>query len=563
MIELRGYQRNALEKLYAWWMSHPGAAESPLAVLPTGSGKAIMIAELTRHMFDTWPEEHPRTIVLVPSKELAEQNAEKLKSLIPNHLKLSFYSASMGRKDPTADVIVATIGSIYKQAHRLGDIKCVIIDEAHLVNSDGESAGRYRQFLQDLSKYCKFRVVGFTATPFRGNGAWLTEGHTPLFTGVSGTVTVQELLDLGYLAPLVRPIDTVHTRVQTDDIATTNGDFNLGQLAERVEGYLPSAADDACALAVDRKKWLAFLPTVANANAFSRLLNDRGISASVVTGETPKKEREVLIDQFRKGQIRCLVTVLALATGFDVPDVDCICWLRPTKSPVLYVQGAGRGMRIADGKKDCLWLDFSDTTERLGPVDAIKGRTKRSPSAAGAPISICNHCGEVVRPPSPMFCPSCGAQMREDKVDEKRQVSSHAILASQTGSKLKEHNVTRVSYSAHRKAEKPTSIRVDYWNELHKVATEWICPLHGGYTTSKAQKWIDRRTLDINHQRHVCEPINSGIRETKEGNSSLWSIESWIDTFAEELVQPSRIVVNHKEKFPEIVQHFFEAEVAA
>lgn len=153
--------------------------------------------------------------------------------------------------------------------------------------------------------------------------------------------------------------------------------------------------------------------------------------------------------------------------------------------------------------------------------------------------------------------------MREAKVDEKRQVSNHAILASQTGARLQEHKVTRVSYSAHRKAEKPTSIRVDYWDGLHKVATEWICPLHGGFATGKAQKWIDRRTPDIDYRRHLCEPTHSGIRDIKESSSGSWSIESWIDTFADELLQPSRIVVNHKEKFPEIVRHFFESKVVA
>ena len=87
--------------------------------------------------------------------------------------------------------------------------------------------------------------------------------------------------------------------------------------------------------------------------------------------------------------------MLALATGFDVPDVDCIIWLRPTQSPVLYVQGAGRGLRIAEGKQNCLWIDFSDTTERLGPVDGIRGRkrgrkswkpSRRSRCAANAAI---------------------------------------------------------------------------------------------------------------------------------------------------------------------------------
>ena len=135
---LRYYQQRAIDCLYDWWMAHPGAHEAPLLVLPTGAGKSVVIAELTRLLFDTWPEAHPRTVVLVPSKELAEQNADKLARLMPSHISLGYYSASLGRKRADADVIVATIGSIYKDAHLLGNIKCVIIDEAHLVNPDGK-----------------------------------------------------------------------------------------------------------------------------------------------------------------------------------------------------------------------------------------------------------------------------------------------------------------------------------------------------------------------------------------------------------------------------------------
>ena len=240
-----------------------------------------------------------------------------------------------------------------------------------------------------------FRVVGFTATPFRGNGVWLTDGDDPLFTGIAHETPVSELLQAGYLSPLIRPIDAIQSRIDTSGISTSNGDYNIGQLSDRVSDYLPAAADEACTLAADRHKWIAFLPTVANAEAFASLLNHRGIPALVVCGDTPKKEREQRIASFRRGDVRCLVTVLALATGFDVPDVDCIIWLRPTQSPVLYVQGAGRGLRIAEGKQNCLWIDFSDTTERLGPVDGIRGRkrgrkswkpSRRSRCAANAAI---------------------------------------------------------------------------------------------------------------------------------------------------------------------------------
>lgn len=541
-MSLRPYQQRTIDQLYAWWMAHPGNDENPLVVVPTGGGKSIIIAELCRLLFDTWPEDHPRTVVVVPSKELAEQNAAKLIAMLPSHIRVGYYSASLGRKQPDADVIVATIGSIYKSAHVLGNIRCVCIDEAHLVNPDGAEAGRFRQFLTDLGKYCAFRTVGFTATPFRGNGIWLTEGDAPLFTGVAHTVTVAELLEAGFLAPLVRPMDVLKTRIDTSGIKTTSGDYNLGELSDRVDDYLPAAADEACALAADRRKWLAFTATVTNAQSLAHLLCARNVRSAVVTGDTPKTEREDLIAQFRRGELRCLVTVLALATGFDVPDVDCLLWLRPTKSPVLYVQGAGRGFRIADGKTDCLWLDFSDTTERLGPVDAIKGRKrpKASDREGVAPTKTCDECGEQCPAAAP-FCPSCGFEFPA-KVQEVREASNAAILSSQARPLLVTHPVDRVSYRLHQKEGKPDSIRVDYWHGFHVVGSEWVCLDHGGFAAEKARNWWGKR----NPQGFAHMP-----------GSTHQALEWLEDGFTPR--QPTAIVMNQTGKFPELVTHIWEA----
>ena len=111
-MELRAYQQTSIDGLYGWWQKHTAITDCPLLVLPTGAGKSVVIAELVRLLFDTWPESHPRTVVLVPSKELAEQNADKLMRILPSHIRVGYYSASLGRKQPDADVIVATIGSI-------------------------------------------------------------------------------------------------------------------------------------------------------------------------------------------------------------------------------------------------------------------------------------------------------------------------------------------------------------------------------------------------------------------------------------------------------------------
>lgn len=539
-MELRSYQQTSIDGLYAWWQKHSAITDCPLLVLPTGAGKSVVIAELVRLLFDTWPESHPRTVVLVPSKELAEQNADKLMRILPSHIRVGYYSASLGRKQPDADVIVATIGSIAKSAHLLGNIRCVIIDEAHLVNPDG--AGQYRQFLADLARYCVFRVVGFTATPFRGNGVWLTDGDSPLFTGIAHETPVSELLQAGYLSPLIRPIDAIQSRIDTSGISTSNGDYNIGQLAERVGEYLQSAAEEACQLAADRNKWIAFLPTVANAEAFAELLNQRGIPTLVVCGDTPKKEREQRIASFRRGEVRCLVTVLALATGFDVPDVDCIIWLRPTQSPVLYVQGAGRGLRIAEGKQNCLWVDFSDTTERLGPVDGIRGRKRgRKKLDAVAPFAVCGNCGNQVRPASAMECPDCGTTLREPEPEESRAASNAAIMAHQVQPNINTYPIDRVSYARHQKPGSPDSLRAEYWCGLRIVAREWVCLNHQGFARAKAERWWSARN-----------PEGFGFVPCSVDQAFEWLDDGF------ELRKPVSIAINESGKYPEIVSHQWE-----
>ena len=549
-MQLRTYQQRTIDCLYNWWCAHPGINETPLLVLPTGAGKSHVIAELVRLLFDTWPESHPRTVVLVPSKELAEQNAEKLAGYLPTHISLGYYSASLGRKVPNADVIVATIGSIYKDAHLLGNIKCVIIDEAHLVSTDGKETGRYRKFLTDLAKTCNFRVVGTTATPFRGNGVWLTDGEDPLFTGIAATVTVGELLEANYLAPLIRPIDAITAHIDTTGVKTTGGDYNMGELAERVESALPGVAENAVKLAVDRKKWLAFTATVENAQSLRHQLRLHGITCEVVTGDTPAADRKRFIAEFRAGHIRCLVTVLALATGFDVPDVDCIIWCRPTISPVLYVQGAGRGLRIAPGKTDCLWLDFSDTTERLGPVDAIKGRKKRKSKdeEATAPHKICDNCGErcAVRA---LECASCGYQFPEPEPEnDPRTASNAAIMAHQVEPKIVDYPVSDVRYSIHQKEGKPDSLKVDYFAGLRRVGSEWVCFEHQGFARAKAEQWWAKRV----ELRRPPQLVKDVIDHYQQNNAED---QDWRT--------PTAIRVNETGKYPEIIGYQWAEEKEA
>jgi DNA repair protein RadD len=539
-MKLRDYQSKTVADLFAWWTDHQENNDVPLLVLPTAAGKSVICADIVRRMFDDYPDFHPRTVVLVPSKELAEQNAAKLVALLPSHVSVGFVSASLGKKQFTSDVIVATIGSIAKSAHLLGNIKVVIIDEAHLVSTKGADAGMYRQFLASLAKFCNFRVCGMTATPFRGNGVWLTDGDSPLFTGIAHNVTMRELLDDGYIAPLVPPPGALTVRIDSSNVGISNGDYKINELSEVVEKYLQNVAEEAAKLAADRKKWIAFTPSVANAESLCEKFNDLCISSAVVCGDTPKDERERLIRHFRQGKIDCLVTVLALSVGFDVPDVDCIVWCRPTKSPVLYVQGMGRGVRIYEGKADCLVLDFTDTVERLGPVDTIRGRSAKG-GGGDAPYCLCPECGDRNHATA-MICAACGAIIREEIVKPMNAIASRAALLSHQVKAAEPVwiDVTKATYSRHQKEGKPDTLRVDYYGGILRVASEWVCFDHSGYARNKADDWFRTRKPETFTASPGC----------------VDQLLDWIDS-GFTLRQPNKILTRQNGKFTEIVSHDF------
>ena len=541
---LRPYQSRTVGDLFAWWTKHQEPHDIPVLALPTAAGKSVICAEIVRQMYAEWPDYEPRTVVLVPSKELAEQNADKLVKLLPSSISVGFVSASLGKKQHHADVIVATIGSIHKSAHLLGNIKCVVIDECHLVNS--KDAGMFRNFLRDLGKYCEFRTVGMTATPFRGNGIWLTDGDKPLFTGIASNVTMREMLDAGFISPLIPPASRIATRIDASGVGTAQGDYKVGELSQCVDTYLFDVAREAALLASDRRKWIAFTPSVENAETLTFRLNQRGIGSAVVCGETPKDDRARLIAQFRRGELRCLVTVLALSVGFDVPDVDCIVWCRPTKSPVLYVQGMGRGVRISEGKEDCLVLDFTDTVERLGPVDTIKGRAKTKGGPQDAPFCICDECG-ARNLAAALVCVECGAVIREEIEEPK---SARVSLAALLSTRLPAPEpiwweISRVQYAIHSRPGKTDSLRVDYYSGILRVASEWVCFDHTGYALQKAHEWFERRKPE-------------GYTHSPGTVSQLMD---WINGgFV--LTAPARIATMQNGKFQQVVEFEFEGVTA-
>jgi DNA repair protein RadD len=542
-MQLRPYQSRTLDELWDWFTRHNGG--NPIVEACVGAGKSLMIAALAQRADVEF--KGTRILVLVHQKELLEQNVEKLVRIWPE-ANVGLYSAAIGRKDLHCQITYATIGSIYKRAFDIGRIDIVLADECHLINP--KEAGMWRSFLKDLA-LCNpnTRVIGWTGTPFRGNGVWLTAGDEPLFTNIATQVKMKELLELGFLAPLV-PAPTV-ARIDTRDVRMSGDDYVVSELAKVTdrEELVEATCDEIVQLAADRKRWLVFAVTIAHAEHVRDALKVRGVQAELVSGDTPKHERAALIAGYRAGRIRCLVNVGVLTTGFDVPEVDFIALLRATKSPVLYVQIAGRGMRCvganivesaANGKADCLWADFTDTTAIMGPVDAVKGRLPIGKRKGEAPHKLCPSCGSQ-NPASATECLDCGFLFPEpERIKHGHQASNAAVLSSQKETLFETVTVSEVRYRLHNKPGSPPSLRVEYYDGLLKKAAEWVCLGHQGFARTKAERWWQQRT--------TIDAIPGSTEEALE----------WLEYSSAVLRKPEAIIVTKAEKYPSIVSYHWE-----
>lgn len=526
---LRPYQRRALDDLYEWFGRHPNG--NPIVDACVGAGKSVLIATLCREAIEQWPE--TRIVMTVASRELCQQNLHKLLAVWPE-APASLYSASLGARQLGGAVLYSTIGSIYKRAHQLGAVSLLLVDECHLIGS--AETGMYRQLIADLTKYNPgMRVIGWTGTAFRGNGIWLTDQDEPIFHGIAAKITMRELLDSKYLSPL-RSIAT-ETQINTAGLGLQAGDYRVSELADVSdrESLVRAACAELVTLAAGRQRWLVYGVTIAHATHIRDALRDLGVVAEMVSATTPLPERDAIIKAFRAGRVRALVNVAVLTTGFDVPEVDCIALLRATRSPLLYTQICGRGMRIADGKQDCAWIDFTSTTATLGPVDQIKGRAKpRQRTSQGAPFRVCPQCGSH-NATAALTCVDCGqAFPAPERINHMAHASAADVLSSELVTKVITYPVTDIRYARHTKPGAPDIIRADYFSGLRKVAAEWVCLDHPGFAGEKARRWWARRAP----------------REFLPGSVSQ-ALE-WIRT-GYVLRTPLEITVNESGRWPEII----------
>ena len=363
---LRSYQKQASDAAVEAFTSKKES--NGLLILPTGAGKSLVIADIA-HRLDG------PLLILQPSKEILEQNFAKLQSY--GCWDCDIYSASVGRKNINR-ITFATIGSVMNHMDDFSHFRNVMIDECHKVNS---KEGQYEEFLHAVPR----KVVGLTATPYRlGRGMegmsmlkFLTRTRPRIFSKVLYYCQISELLAKGYLADLSY-YDLTSINLDMVKSNSTGADYDEKSLKDEYErsGFYDKLTTTTLRVlkpkdGIPRKGVLVFTRFIDEAGELVEKLKVKGIKAAIVTGETPKKERELVIKDFKDGNIKVVANVGTLTTGFDYPELDTIILARPTKSLALYYQMIGRAIRPCKGKTGWV-IDLGGNYSRFGAVSDLR-----------------------------------------------------------------------------------------------------------------------------------------------------------------------------------------------
>jgi len=551
----RWYQDEAVQSTFTYFMN--GRQGNPIVALPTGTGKSIVIGDFLRRVFALYSGQ--RTMMLTHVKELIAQNADKLLAIWPT-APLGIYSAGLKSRQLNHQITFAGIASVAKLAKEIGHIDLILVDECHLISPNEETMYQLLiKGLKEINPYLK--VIGFTATPWRlGVGHLVDDGiFTDVCYDMTGLEAFNRLVSEGFLSPLVPKRTSLE--LDTSKVHVHAGEFkqNELQLAVDKEELTWAACKEMVEFGHDRYRWLVFASGVEHAEHIASMLDSLGVSTVVVHSKMKEDERDRRIAEFKSGKYRCAVNNNVLTTGFDLPDIDLIGVLRPTKSTVLWVQMLGRGTRpvyapgfdletiegrlaamAAGPKQNCLVLDFAGNTRSLGPInDPVLPKAKGKKGGGEAPVKICEECG-TYNHASVRYCAHCGQEFPRELKIKKTAFTDELMKGTIELPQVETFQVDRVVYAEHQKEGRPPTLQVSYFCGL-RMFKEWVCLEHEGFPKHKARDWWRERLLQPDPPDTIAEALES----------------------LNQLRTPTHIRVWINKKYPEVMAHAYDGEFGA
>jgi DNA repair protein RadD len=477
-VQLRPYQIEAVNACAKALRDKPTA----LIVMGTGAGKALTLASVCKRVLERNPSW--RVLVLCYIQEVLESNQHACDQL---GVDSGIYCAGAGKRDVHHSVIHASRDSLAANLDQCGTFQVLIVDECHTIGDFQKSEKQKTRYQKIVEHYAPKYLIGLTATPFRMDGGYIY-GRRKLFNSVCFDLGMDKLIEQGFLVPFVFPT-LVDKQFDTSGIKITNGDYDTKQLEEKLlrdEKLVSKTMDVWLDKAQGRKVSLFFCHSVAHAQMCMKVFKEKfpWIPCAYLDGETKKTERKKLVEDAKAGEFSAIFQINTMTTGTNIPIIDCIVWLRPTLSPVLYVQGNGRGARLYPDKQSCLVIDTVGNIETFGsitrPTIVATGKAKKmefSPEElkamgldptdikGAAPTKKCKSktCGEIIHAAAKK-CDVCG----------QLQISDVKLFGSGSGKDEVDYELKSVSlcYTKTQKGDK--CLKVTYYTETSKQFYEWI-----------------------------------------------------------------------------------------
>jgi DNA repair protein RadD len=502
----RPYQIEAAEALF---QAVKDPKTHPIAAIPTGAGKTVVICEF----IDSYLTEHSYDNVLILShvQEILDQDYDALREHFDG-MRIGLYSAGLDSRT-IEKITVAGIQSVYKRAEQFKQFGVVIIDECHLVNA--RESGMYRSFLNDIEA----NYVGLTATHFRTGHGYIHIGREALFNKLAYNICdikgFNHLIDNNWLSPLIAK--GTGMKLNTAGLGIRMHDYIPKEMSKRFDRkhITEKAVEEIVKIGEPYKKWLVFAIDIDHAINIAEEINKHGIPTGYLHSKMDEDRDNELI-KFKIGKYRCMVNVNMMTTGLDIPEIDLIAHLRPTQSPVLHVQSLGRGMRVSPGKTHCLVLDFAGNVRRLGPINdiTIDQVLHGGAGVGGLKVKECPECQGLI-PIQSKECEYCGYKYPVREKIQTKAFEGEIILKEKPKPSKDWLEITSVKYHPHSRAGRPMMMKVSYlcgFTSFH----EYVCFDHAvkSYAKHKANNWVRFRLVPGANMPYNCSDL---LRYTNQG----------------------------------------------
>lgn len=350
-IMRKEYQIDALCGVVDQW---DAGHHATMLVMPTGTGKTITSGINILYGLENYGHS---TLFIAHRSELIKQAFNTFVNAFGFATAIEMGDSSEREFVKThgrqPEVVVGTVQSLYEdrlmRRFEPNRFSKIIIDECHHSLS--------KSYLSVLDYFKDYYLLGITATPDGASG-----NLKKVYGSIAYQLRMRKAMEMDPPA-LVRPlIRRVPVPVNLREIRTTGGDFNVGDLAERIGPAIEILCEQIHAHIAERKT-VIFTPDVGSAQAIARMLQQMGRKADYVAGEAgkfgmPKSVREARLERLKNGELQVIVSCDLLVEGWDMPSISCVVIARPTRKRYKYVQMVGRGLRNYPGKLNCLVLDL-------------------------------------------------------------------------------------------------------------------------------------------------------------------------------------------------------------